>query len=142
MPRERHPVPRKEEIHAFPGFPAPPAQERMRAAPGQQVDTSLRRLPAQVLRLIQLCEQGAAGNPEARRLAIELGDALNVLSKFDEGPDLVLYYKELMVLEGHREYELHLNESDALSSSQREFLHSQWRQFKRWWSEWPGANQD
>jgi len=98
-------------------------------------------LPSEVLRLIQLCEQGAAGDPAARRLAVELGDALNVLSTFDEGPDLVLYYKELMVLEGHREYALHFNESDRLSDSQREYLHSQWRQFKRWWSEWPGANQ-
>jgi dihydrodipicolinate synthase/N-acetylneuraminate lyase len=97
-------------------------------------------LPTQVLRLIQLCEQAAAGNPQARRLATELGDALNVLSTFDEGADLVLYYKELMVLEGHSEYALHFNESDRLSDSQREFLHSQRRQFKRWWSEWPGAN--
>ncbi len=96
-------------------------------------------LPVEVLRLIRLCEQGAAGNPEARRLATELGEALNVLSTFDEGPDLVLYYKELMVLEGHREYQLHFNEEDRLSDSQREFLHAQWRQFKRWWSEWPGA---
>lgn len=97
-------------------------------------------LPAQVLRLIGLCEQGSAGDPEARRLAAELGDALNVLCTYDEGPDLVLYYKELMVLEGHREYQLHFNAADRLSDSQREFLHSQWRQFKRWWSEWPGAN--
>lgn len=96
-------------------------------------------LPTQVLRLIQLCEQAAAGNPESRRLALELADALNVLATYDEGPDLVLYYKALMVLEGHREYELHFNEADRLSDSQREFLHSQWRQFKRWWSEWPGA---
>jgi 1-pyrroline-4-hydroxy-2-carboxylate deaminase len=97
-------------------------------------------LPTQVLRLIQLCEQAAAGDAESRRLAIELGDALHVLSTYDEGPDLVLYYKALMVLEGHREYELHFNEADRLSDSQRAFLRSQWRQFKRWWSEWPGAN--
>ncbi|HUG68463.1 MAG TPA: dihydrodipicolinate synthase family protein [Pirellulaceae bacterium] len=96
-------------------------------------------LPTQVLRLIQLCEQAAAGDAESRRLAIELGEALNVLSTYDEGPDLVLYYKALMVLEGHREYELHFNEADRLSDSQREFLQSQWRQFNRWWSEWPGA---
>jgi 4-hydroxy-tetrahydrodipicolinate synthase len=97
-------------------------------------------LPVEVLRLIQLCEQGAAGNPEARRLATELGDALNVLSTYDEGPDLVLYYKELMVLEGHREFMLHFNEADRLSDSQRAFLHRQWRQFKQWWNEWPGRN--
>jgi 4-hydroxy-tetrahydrodipicolinate synthase len=96
-------------------------------------------LPTEVLRLIELCEQAAAGNPESRRLAMELDEALGVLSTYDEGPDLVLYYKELMVLEGHREYELHFNETDRLSDSQREFLRTQWRLFRQWWSEWPGA---
>jgi 1-pyrroline-4-hydroxy-2-carboxylate deaminase len=96
-------------------------------------------LPKEVLRLIQLCQQAAAGDVESRRLAHELGGALQVLSTFDEGPDLVLYYKALMVLEGHSEYQLHFNETDRLSASQREFLHAQWRQFKRWWSQWPGA---
>ncbi|MFO0818357.1 MAG: dihydrodipicolinate synthase family protein [Pirellulales bacterium] len=96
-------------------------------------------LPTQVLRLIELCEQAVSGNQESRRLATELGQALDVLSTFDEGPDLVLYYKELMVLEGHHEFRLHFNESDRLSDSQREYLHSQWKQFKRWWSQWPGA---
>lgn len=96
-------------------------------------------LPTQVLRLVQLCEQAAAGNPQARLQATELGDAFNVLATFDEGPDLVLYYKELMVLEGHSEYALHFNETDRLTDSQAALLHSQWQQFKRWWSEWPGA---
>ena len=96
-------------------------------------------LPKEVLRLIQLCQQAAAGDVESRRLVHELAGALQVLSTFDEGPDLVLYYKALMVLEGHSEYQLHFNESDRLSTSQREFLHAQWQQFKRWWSEWPGA---
>jgi 4-hydroxy-tetrahydrodipicolinate synthase len=96
-------------------------------------------LPKEVLRLIQLCEQAAAGDVESRRLAQELAGALEVLSTFDEGPDLVLYYKALMVLEGHSEYQLHFNESDRLSASQSEFLHTQWLQFNRWWSEWPGA---
>ena len=53
------------------------------------------------------------GDSEARRLATELDDALKVLSTFDEGPDLVLYYKYLMVLEGHPEYEHHFIESDC-----------------------------
>ena len=47
-----------------------------------------------------LCEKAAAGDAEARREALELDAALGVLSSFDEGPDLVLYYKHLMVLEG------------------------------------------
>ena len=97
-------------------------------------------LPKPVLRLIELCEQAARGDVQARRLAEELDNALRVLSTFDEGPDLVLYYKQLMVLEGHREYEHHFNPTDALSPSQREFLYQQWSLFKSWWNQWPGAN--
>ena len=95
-------------------------------------------LPRQVLRLIELCEQAAAGDCEARRFALELEDALSVLSKYDEGPDLVLYYKQLMVLEGNSEYEHHFNNSDALSGSQRGFLEEQWQAFRTWWEDWPG----
>lgn len=95
-------------------------------------------LPKEILRLVALCEQAAKGDAEARRLAAELDDALAVLSRYDEGPDLVLYYKHLMTLEGHAEYEHHFNSSDCLSSSQREFLEAQWKQFRSWWSNWPG----
>ena len=97
-------------------------------------------LPRPVLRLIELCEQAARGDVRARCLAEELGDALRVLSTFDEGPDLVLYYKQLMVLEGHPEYEHHFNTTDLLSPSQREFLLQQWSLFKTWWSQWPGVS--
>jgi 4-hydroxy-tetrahydrodipicolinate synthase len=96
-------------------------------------------LPAQVLRLVELCQQAAGGDNEAGRLARELEDALAVLSKFDEGPDLVLYYKYLMVLEGDAEYTHHFNPSDQLTGSQRQFIHDQWRQFKNWWGDWSGA---
>lgn len=96
-------------------------------------------LPTQVLRLIRLCEQAIGGDHESRRLAIELGAALHVLSTFDEGPDLVLYYKALMVLTGYPEYERNFNETDRLSDSQREFLREQWSRFDRWWKAWPGA---
>ena len=96
-------------------------------------------LPRQVLRLIELCTKAAAGCVESRRLAQELGSALAVLSKYDEGPDLVLYYKHLMVLEGNPEYANHFNPSDALSPSQKAFLEEQWKQFKAWWSKWPGS---
>ncbi len=54
-------------------------------------------------------------------------------------PDLVLYYKRLMVLEGNPEYELQLMESDRLSESQLGFLDQQWNQFRTWWKNWPGA---
>lgn len=95
-------------------------------------------LPREVLRLLELCRQAAAGDAEARRLAVELDAALAVLSTYDEGPDLVLYYKQLMVLEGHAAYAHQLNPSDALSPSQRGFLEAQWRQFRSWWEAWPG----
>ncbi|MFO0939202.1 MAG: hypothetical protein U0930_00395 [Pirellulales bacterium] len=61
-----------------------------------------------------------------------------VLSKFDEGPDLVLYYKQLMVLEGHTNYENQLNATDKLSVAQKAFLEQQWKQFRGWWESWEG----
>jgi 1-pyrroline-4-hydroxy-2-carboxylate deaminase len=62
-----------------------------------------------------------------------------VLSTFDEGADLVLYYKYLMLLEGDAEYALHFNPSDALSPSQRGFAETQLRQFKIWYAGWKDA---
>ena len=94
-------------------------------------------LPGPVLRLVELCQQAAQGNVVARRAAEELDNALRVLATFDEGPDLVLYYKQLMVLEGHSEYEVSVHSQDVLQPSQRDFLQSQWRLFKTWWSQWP-----
>ncbi len=96
-------------------------------------------LPREVLRLTALCLEAAQGNAESRRLALELDKALSVLSKFDEGPDLVLYYKHLMVLEGHENYQYQLNASDQLSPSQKAFLEQSWQQFRTWWDNWPGA---
>ena len=72
-------------------------------------------LPREVLRMIELCEHAAKGDAQARRLAGELDEALSVLSTFDEGPDLVLYYKYLMVLEGNPEYEHHIHPADRKS---------------------------
>ncbi len=95
-------------------------------------------LPREVLRMVELCQRAAAGDSNARRLAAELNEALAVLSTFDEGPDLVLYYKYLMVLEGNPEYEHQINSSDRLSDSQREFLRSQWQLFRNWWAGWAG----
>ena len=97
-------------------------------------------LPRPVLRLMELCQQAAQGDCRARQLAAELDEALAVLSKYDEGPDLVLYYKHLMVLEGNPEYVDHLHTSDALSVSQRAFLEDQWRTFRSWWEAWPGQS--
>ena len=95
-------------------------------------------LPAQVLKLIALCERAVAGDVQARRFAKELDEALIVLSTYDEGPDLVLFYKYLLVLNGDTEYTLHFNESDELSASQRYFVEQQYSQFNTWWSNWDG----
>jgi 4-hydroxy-tetrahydrodipicolinate synthase len=97
-------------------------------------------LPREILRLIELCTRAAAGDHRAYRLACELDQALAVLSTFDEGPDLVLYYKHLMVLEGSPEYQHQLDRSDALSPQQRAFLEDHWRQFRDWWNDWPGSS--
>lgn len=96
-------------------------------------------LPREVLHLTHLCEKAAAGDPLARRQARELEDALMVLSTFDEGGDLVLFYKYLMVLEGNPEYELHFNASDALSASQKTFAKDQLGLFRTWYKNWTKA---
>lgn len=97
-------------------------------------------LPEQVLCLVALCEQAAAGDVQARGLAQQLEEALMVLSTFDEGPDLVLVYKHLLVLNGDTEYTDHFNESDCLSESQRSFVEAQYRLFQNWWQNWPGKD--
>ncbi|GGB34347.1 dihydrodipicolinate synthase family protein [Roseibium aquae] len=93
-------------------------------------------IPKEVLHLVSLCKLAAQGNAEARRRARELDEALAVLSSFDEGPDLVLYYKHLMVLNGEEAYRLHFNESDALTDAQRNYVETQYRLFKAWYSDW------
>jgi 1-pyrroline-4-hydroxy-2-carboxylate deaminase len=97
-------------------------------------------LPKEVLHLVDLAGRAAAGDVAARRRAQELEQALMVLSTFDEGADLVLFYKHLMVLEGNSEYALHFNPSDALSPSQQAFAGSQLSLFKRWYADWAPAN--
>lgn len=96
-------------------------------------------LPREVLRLVELCQQAAAGDTEARVLAWELDKAMYVLATFDESPDLVLYYKHLMVLEGSSEYVHQIHSSDRLSPSQLAYLEAQWKLFRTWWDNWPGA---
>lgn len=97
-------------------------------------------IPTEVLKLVSLCEQAVAGDAQARQLAKELEEALIVLSTFDEGPDLVLYYKYLLTLVGDQDYEHHFNESDRLSDSQRQFAETQLRTFQSWWASWPGRS--
>jgi 4-hydroxy-tetrahydrodipicolinate synthase len=96
-------------------------------------------LPRETLHFMDLAIAAAKGDALARRRAQELGEAFEVLSRFDEGGDLVLYYKYLMVLEGNAEYALHFNPSDALSASQRGFAEAQLHQFKTWYAGWKQA---
>lgn len=96
-------------------------------------------LPREVLHLVALCRQAATGDHAAQQRALELERALGVLSSFDEGVDLVLYYKYLMVLAGHPQYALHFNPSDALSDSQRNYVEAQWRLFNAWYAQWRSA---
>lgn len=93
-------------------------------------------LPREVLHLVALSQAAARGDVEARRRALELEAALAVLSSFDEGPDLVLYFKHMMVLKGNPEYALHFNETDALSDSQRGYVEAQLKLFDAWYGEW------
>jgi 1-pyrroline-4-hydroxy-2-carboxylate deaminase len=96
------------------------------------------------LHLCALAQAAAKGDAEARQRAKELEQALHVLSSFDEGTDLVLYYKHLMVLKGDPEYALHFNEFDALSESQRGYAEAQLKIFDVWYAEWsrqPGTVQ-
>ncbi|MEY3910923.1 MAG: 4-hydroxy-tetrahydrodipicolinate synthase [Verrucomicrobiota bacterium] len=97
-------------------------------------------LPREVLHLVGLCQRAASGDLDARRLARELEDALTELSQFDEGPDLVLFYKYLLVLLGDTDYERHFNEADRLSASQQHFAEAQLKLFQQWWAQWPGKS--
>ncbi|MBP2233645.1 4-hydroxy-tetrahydrodipicolinate synthase [Sinorhizobium kostiense] len=99
-------------------------------------------LPKEVIHLCNLCRAAARGDVEARQRAQELEQALAVLSSFDEGPDLVLYFKHMMVLKGDEEYRLHFNETDTLTESQRGYVEAQFKLFNAWYAEWsrlPGA---
>ncbi|PWE48968.1 dihydrodipicolinate synthase family protein [Thioclava sp. NG1] len=93
-------------------------------------------IPKEVLHLVELCKAAAKGDVAARAKAQELEEALAVLSKFDEGVDLVLFYKYLMVLNGDAEYTLHFNETDTLTPAQQAFVETQYAQFKAWYAAW------
>jgi 4-hydroxy-tetrahydrodipicolinate synthase len=101
-------------------------------------------LPREVIHLCSLARAAAAGDVDARQRAQELEQALAVLSSFDEGPDLVLYFKHMMTLKGETEYALHFNATDALTDSQRNYVEAQLALFTAWYAEWsklPGAVQ-
>lgn len=93
-------------------------------------------LPREVLLLIELSQKAAKGDVIARRRAKELEEAMAVLSSFDEGVDLVLYYKHLMVVAGDANYSLHFNETDQLTDAQRNYAETQYHLFRRWFDTW------
>lgn len=76
-------------------------------------------LPKEILRFIELCRSAAAGKQQGRRWALELSEALTVLSSIDENSDLVLFFNELMILEGHSAHRHQTNKNDQRSPSQR-----------------------
>jgi 4-hydroxy-tetrahydrodipicolinate synthase len=90
-------------------------------------------LPEAVLELFRLARLAAGGDAAAHRSAIDLERALMPLSTYDEGPDLVLYYKYLATLMGHAEFEHSVHAADALSPSQTAFARSQFERFQAWW---------
>ena len=93
-------------------------------------------LPREVLHLVELSRKAAKGNAKARVAAQQLDAAMHVLSTFDAGPDLVLYYKYLATLAGDDCYEHHFVETDRLSDSQREYARTQFELFKTWYADW------
>ena len=93
-------------------------------------------IPEAVIKLYELSTEAANGSAKSRQLALELNDALKVLSTFDEGPDLVLFYKYLLKLKGEDEYNFNFNESDKLSESQSTFAKKQFKLFNEWWKVW------
>jgi len=93
-------------------------------------------LPREVLHLVSLCKAAQGGDAEARRLAYELDQAMQVLSEVDAGPDLVLFFKHMMVMHGEAAYTHHFNAEDQLSASQKGFIEAQLRMFDAWYADW------
>ena len=93
-------------------------------------------LPKEVLLLTKLSKLAATGNAEARLRAQELEESMSVLASFDEGPELVLFFKYLLVLNGEEEYSLHFNETDQLNDAQRKYCEDQYNLFKKWFTDW------
>jgi len=87
------------------------------------------------------------GNPSLHRTpllkinktaALELCETLTVLPSIGENSDLVVFYKELMILEGHSAYRHQIYRDDQLSPSQHQFLHSKEQLLRNCWANWNG----
>ncbi|QIE43384.1 dihydrodipicolinate synthase family protein (plasmid) [Rhodobacteraceae bacterium SC52] len=92
--------------------------------------------PKETLLQVALSRRAAQGDVEADMRARELAEAFSVLAKFDEGVDLVLYFKHMMTLRGAAEYSLNIYDSDALSPSQAGYCTAQFHQFNAWFANW------
>lgn len=97
-------------------------------------------LPREVLKLTQLCRLAAKGDSTARRFASELDEALKVLSTFDEGPDLTLYYRLLASRVGDTAYAFPADPNDRLSPSQQHYAEKQLDLFQTWYAGWDGVS--
>jgi dihydrodipicolinate synthase/N-acetylneuraminate lyase len=98
-------------------------------------------LPREVLHLIRLCQfttSGKRGCAQARRYALELSEALNQLSLFDEGPKLVQFYKYLLTLNREKGYKLSARKTDRLTKTEKAFAKAQFDLFNAWWADWDG----
>ena len=95
-------------------------------------------LPITVLRLVALSRQAVQGDSQARTWAKELDEALAVLSKFDEGPDLTLYYRLIAAETIDPIYARPALATDVLSDSQRQYALNQLALFQSWWDNWGG----
>ncbi|MFN8392964.1 MAG: dihydrodipicolinate synthase family protein [Bdellovibrionota bacterium] len=93
-----------------------------------------------LLRLCVFARESSQRVSEARQLAFELERAMMELAKFDEGPDLVLYYKHLMDLAGVSGYKVPILPGDTLSPTQTAFATQQFAQFNTFWADWDGKN--
>ena len=95
-------------------------------------------LPEESLALARLATLAANGDARAYRLAAQLDAALAPLARLDTGPDLVLYFKHLMVRRGDPAYAHPLLADDVLALSQANHATAQLRRFERWWAGWEG----
>lgn len=95
-------------------------------------------LPEESLALARLAALAANGDARAYRLAAELDAALAPLARLDTGPDLVLYFKHLMVRRGDPAYAHPLLADDVLTPAQANHATAQLGRFERWWAGWEG----
>jgi len=93
-------------------------------------------LPDTVIELVRLARAAAEGNPQAYEAAVALDRALEPLARFDEGPDLVLYYKYLQALVDESNTEgLSTLPDDHLTGSQSAYAREQLSRFLAWWAQ-------